>query len=936
MELSLDVNRIPRGRRNPKIDKEIDHQVQVKQMLKHQEKLKGKSCSVQPCNDARTDLLQPVNSERSNYARTSRKSQQESGKSRLETEELVRYMSNVPGFLQRMEKEENIQDKALNVGVLDWRRLEKLKGGQQFGAQSEGNGRMRASVNRDESSVYHDKQLSARHKLRQDDDSSYALRSSMHRFTRSQDFESTSKSSLDDQKIRGWSHKPFGRISIDAVTQKRNGKELDKKVPSTLGSNSLDSACSASQIGLGETAKRHQARKTSGIKMVADRRSSWSFMTSSSELKGCDISLVSKDKNMGSHKVKNKAEEGSRSSTTMVSPECKRGEKVVLLVPRKRSQGSLTEEPRALPSDSGKNAGISNDCSHEHRSSSISSDNPRSFPLPPRLDTSKLVHTDSMMATKDGELPSTASRTKSSSAKHISTRSLDNFKVARDHDSDTQSVSDTNRTVGKDRHPSPTRTKSSSAKHISTRSLDNFNIAREYDSETQSVLDTDQTVRKDRHPSPTRGFPFSFGRLKRSLSSKESSTIPQLSSAYKSMKSGPVTSQSCAGSSNPTGEMTAGPSRAKSSPLRRLLDPLFKSKSIKGTSNSLDLELMNDNESIQYDKHEEGSIQAVLHVAVRNGLPLFKFLVDKVDGKANILAATKNVSSPRKSNSGCSYTFYEIDEIKKRSGSWISPGSKDKRCEYTYNVIGQMNVNHSPFLGLTGENLTGQEAVGEYVLFGLEQGKKGETSPKLRPSRELGAVIVRTRSVNIGTQKQADVAKKKLFPSDKECYWSSERSGQSSSVTVILPAAVHGLPEKGGPWPLVQRWRSGGSCDCGGWDVGCGICVLSAAVQVTSNGFKLFAEGGGSKVEKPVFVMRPTEKGMYSIEFNRRISLVQAFFISVTVIHSQKPSDLVDLTMEKAYLKASYADEPTRKISGGGATTTKFTPSPPLSPVGRV
>ncbi|CAN1770189.1 hypothetical protein LINPERHAP1_LOCUS11533 [Linum perenne] len=933
MELSLDVNRIPRGRRNPKIDKEINHQVQLKQRVNYQEKLNEKCCSVQPCNDVGNDLLQPVNSERSNSAKASRKSQQGSVKTRSQTEELVRYMSNVPGFLQRMEKGENIQDKALNVGVLDWGRLEKWKGSKHFGSHSEGNGRMSATgksrvraptlpgVDRGESSAYHVKQLSSghsSHKMHQADDSINSLRSSMHKFTHSQDFESTSKGSLDGQKIRGWNHKPFEKNSIDAVTQKRNRTDMDKRVPSKVCSSSLDSACSASQIGLGGNsiafsgdAERHQARKTSDIKVVADRISSSSFMASSSELKDCDVSLVSKDKRSTNHKVKNMAE-ATRNSTTLVSPKCKHGEKVILLVPRKRSQGSFSEEPRASTSGSGKNAdlnGISNDCSHERRSSMISSDNPRSFPLPPRLDTRKLVHCDIMMSTKDGELSSVVPRTGVSSAKHISKRSLDNFKVTRD-----------------------------------------------YDSETQSMMDANQVVRKDGHASPNRGFLFSLGRLTRSFSLKESSTI----SAYESVKSGPVTSQSFPVLSIPKGEMGTVPSRARSSPLRRLLDPLFKSKapstsrsteqekSMKETKNSLDLEQINGIESVQSDKQESANIQAVLHVRIKNGLPVFKFLVDKVDGKSSILAATKNVSSPRKSNSGCSYTFYAIDEIKKRSGSWINSGSKDKRCDYTYNVIGQMNVNHSPFLGLTGENLTGHETVSEYVLFGLEVGKKGETSPKLklRPSRELGAVIVRTHSVNVDMQKQADVnhgvAERKFsrFTSEKGCYWSSGESELSSSVTVILPAAVHGLPEKGGPWPLIQRWRSGGSCDCGGWDVGCGLCVLSAAVQVTSNGVQLFAEGGGSKEDKPVFVMRPADNGMYSIEFNRRMSLVQAFFISVTIVHSQKPSDLVDLTMEKVFEKGSYGDEQTRKIhaqdiSRCGATA-KFTPSPPLSPVGRV
>jgi hypothetical protein len=47
------------------------------------------------------------------------------------------------------------------------------------------------------------------------------------------------------------------------------------------------------------------------------------------------------------------------------------------------------------------------------------------------------------------------------------------------------------------------------------------------------------------------------------------------------------------------------------------------------------------------------------------------------------------------------------------------------------------------------------------------------------------------------------------------------------SATVILPSAVHSLPAKGGPSSLIERWKSGGLCDCGGWDLGCKLQILA-------------------------------------------------------------------------------------------------------------
>ncbi|KAF9594392.1 hypothetical protein IFM89_030994 [Coptis chinensis] len=48
-----------------------------------------------------------------------------------------------------------------------------------------------------------------------------------------------------------------------------------------------------------------------------------------------------------------------------------------------------------------------------------------------------------------------------------------------------------------------------------------------------------------------------------------------------------------------------------------------------------------------------------------------------------------------------------------------------------------------------------------------------------------------------------------------------------SSILAVLPSGVHGLSPTGLPSPLLDRWRSGGSCDCGGWDLGCQLRVLS-------------------------------------------------------------------------------------------------------------
>lgn len=50
----------------------------------------------------------------------------------------------------------------------------------------------------------------------------------------------------------------------------------------------------------------------------------------------------------------------------------------------------------------------------------------------------------------------------------------------------------------------------------------------------------------------------------------------------------------------------------------------------------------------------------------------------------------------------------------------------------------------------------------------------------------------------------------------------------SSSMSILIPAGLHGGPRtrNGSPSSLIDRWRSGGHCDCGGWDEGCPLTVL--------------------------------------------------------------------------------------------------------------
>ncbi|KAL2485162.1 Uncharacterized protein Adt_29918 [Abeliophyllum distichum] len=57
------------------------------------------------------------------------------GSKTCKDDELVKHMSRLPSFLQQVEKEKSVQEKALNFGVLDWKRLEKWKYNERMPAK---------------------------------------------------------------------------------------------------------------------------------------------------------------------------------------------------------------------------------------------------------------------------------------------------------------------------------------------------------------------------------------------------------------------------------------------------------------------------------------------------------------------------------------------------------------------------------------------------------------------------------------------------------------------------------------------------------------------------------------------------------------------------------------------------------------------------------
>ncbi|KAI3772633.1 hypothetical protein L6452_03823 [Arctium lappa] len=416
---------------------------------------------------------------------------------------------------------------------------------------------------------------------------------------------------------------------------------------------------------------------------------------------------------------------------------------------------------------------------------------------------------------------------------------------------------------------------------------------------------------KGRQSSPNRRFSFSLGKMTRSFSFKESSSVvPQLSSTHISIKSGPVNFEASPDLVNHNWKKGNATNASRSSPLRRLLDPLLKLKGAHSAEkvqkskldlNSTSFAPVKENEMLQSIKYRSTNAQALLQLTMKNGIPFFKLVVES---SSDILAAAVKKLPSGKDDSSLIYAFYSVHENKKKNGGWIYQGSKEKSFGFGYNVVGQMKICSSYHAEFSGSEKD-LYVVRESVLYSSDSVQAEEKTLDRMLDGEVAAIIVKN-------------------PSDEIC----GDIGSSKSMVVILPDGAHSLPNGARPFPLINRWRSGGVCDCGGWDIGCQFHVLGQQNEIVktpapSNRLDLCYQGGGKK--KCNFSLVSLEDGLYSLEYDPSMSLLQAFSICVAVVSSQKLTHI---------FQVNYV--PDEKVKSWEKIPGKYVSKPPASPVGRV
>ncbi|CAA0410787.1 unnamed protein product [Arabidopsis thaliana] len=464
------------------------------------------------------------------------------------------------------------------------------------------------------------------------------------------------------------------------------------------------------------------------------------------------------------------------------------------------------------------------------------------------------------------------------------------------------------------------------------------------DSKTHKV-----TSEKGRSISPFQRLSFNMG--KASKTNSEGGTVPttQLDSMTNSTK---IDSQNVALLSDVDGSNCNKPSKkdtTTTSHLRRLLEPLLKPRAA-NSGNSVEgpkgqglqrLKLgitgcksVNVNDSAHGKKLGSSMVRAVLRVTVKNNQPLFTFAVNK---ETDIIAATqKKMGSSEEGECTSVYTFFSIKDHKRNSG-WLNQRGSGQTHGLISNVVAQMRVSSSLPSG----------SIREFVLFSVELDRESTEKSDLQLKNELAAIIVKMprlfhRRAPLNTVQDHNATSGELEDHIKDKFFD-----QDISATVILQSGVHSMPQKGGPSSLIQRWRTGGSCDCGGWDMGCNLRILTNQHNLSykksatsnsppsSNRFELFFLGEQAE-EHPFLSFKPIKEGIYSVAYNSSLSQLQAFSICMALAESRKMSENIleqKSSCDEHKVRGKTVLLPDQDSNPNGNTVGY---QPPFSPVGRV
>ncbi|KAI4331689.1 hypothetical protein MLD38_029848 [Melastoma candidum] len=657
-------------------------------------------------------------------ARTSRqksshdlKNQKVKGDS-MEIDELVKHMTHLPDYLQHTERRETVQEKALNVGVLDWRRLEKF-------TQKSKSWNVGSVLNAD----------------------------------------SLSGTALDCNEKINKTHKPLSKSYPGLPPMK--GKHHRAASELGISSSEFRNCSGGSDEKAGEVNRRAKNRNEEG--MTACVNAMHDMKIDSLNVYTASLSKIGQRQHSASLKEKGIIEDGGRSKRNIDPP----------------TSGTKILEMDCIAKHSG---------TRRIRNSS-------SFETSPQGDCMKMSGQD---ITGAHQICSSGTNTKQLSSGVTATECRTTVRVSNCLDGASRVLKSGNQLPDSDNPQKNVADPRSSSK------------AGKFESVDQETAE----LAFQRGP-PSRRFNLSG--ISRSFSYKEGkSSVGNISTDIPG-RSGLIRSADFL----LIKEKQSVPSKSRFSSLRRLFDPILKYKPATSNNCAEDAQL-NLNSSIQSslncnescpEKKPGLTFQALLQFAVLNEGPVLKFVVE--NNLQIFICSTKDLTSSGNCvSSKRAFNFYTLEENKRKGGSWVGQGYKTKSGDFVCSEVGHMSMT-----GL--EKSTGHPVEREYVLFSSEMGNSGKENRFIDSAGrvEAAAIVSKVPMPACKHQNKYVDLVGGIVPG-KRCTCEIAFNDYGST-TVIIPGAIHSLPDNGEPSPLISRWRSGGSCDCGGWDVGCKLNILS-------------------------------------------------------------------------------------------------------------
>ncbi|XP_076888987.1 uncharacterized protein LOC143539598 [Bidens hawaiensis] len=424
--------------------------------------------------------------------------------------------------------------------------------------------------------------------------------------------------------------------------------------------------------------------------------------------------------------------------------------------------------------------------------------------------------------------------------------------------------------------------------------------------------------------------------------------------------------------------------KTRFSPFRKMFDPFTKSKSHKSLLGSaieepntrnvnLRKSLLNDFANTESDSQSlkkdscssiasssssPAHLSGSLKLRNKNGVPYFEFSVKN----------PRDVWVAKRWNTGNGfnwvYTFHTAQNRRKSNVS--GRGSKDHRTK-EFLISAQMQVSCYLCTEIINSEAFNNSMLTEFVLYDLARQRQSasQTADGLNPKEESNEAVdlakVNSQS-NLSSSIPWPVAD--LHPDLESAaivlQESKTDSGQLTpvEVSVVIPAGNHGLPsdESQRVKPLLDRWRLGGGCDCGGWDMGCPLVVFGSPDVNRDEScnknrcVEIFLKG--TKEKTPALTMKLTEEGQYVVDFHAKLSSLQAFSICVAILHGTDASITIDGDVNKQVLQCdslrvfiedevkqlieAVADgEKTRSSKNLDEIQPTFVVNPPFSPMSR-